>query len=152
MKEITTTTVRTEVIRRAPRKKTISSATHSVVDGQILVTATYAPQCSLPAPKFGSKAVPYIGMSETRQMIRSGVIAPGKDAEALGMPGYNLSETLLHMAAMRDGIMGVTKLEIAKEDKERLQIIAAQLNEFIPIIKDMLLKQASGFAASIQTN
>ena len=152
MKEITTTTVRTEVIRRVPRKKTISSATHSVVDGQILVTATYAPQQSLPTPKSGPKAVPYIGMSETRQMVRSGVISPSKDAEALGMPGYNLSETLLHMAAMRDGIMGIAKLDISNDDKERLQIIAAQLNEFIPIIKDVMLKQASGFAASIQTN
>lgn len=43
MKEITTTTVTTEVIRRAPKKKTIARADHNVEDGQILITETYAP-------------------------------------------------------------------------------------------------------------
>lgn len=149
MKETTTTIVTTEVIRRAPRKKTISKATHSVVGGEVLVTATYAPQRHVPAPKSTSKEIPFIGLTEAKSMVSAGILAPGKDEDALGTPGYGLAETLLHMAAMRDGLMKASTYSIGKEDKERLQIIAGQLNEFLPIIKDVMLKHVSDFAESI---
>lgn len=147
MKEITTTTVTTEVIRRAPRKKTIAQAEHIVSDGQILVQETYVPAHLGSVPGEGH-GINRISMANAKKKMKQGLnndlaCAPTVDQ-------FSLASSLLHLTTIRDGISAMATRPgmrlIDKDNRERLMIIAVQLNEFIPILRDIMVNQVNLFA------
>lgn len=147
MKEITTTTVTTEVIRRAPRKKTIAHAEHTVSDGQILVQETYVP-AQLGSVSGEGQGINRVGLAEAKKKIKKGlnndmVSTPGVDQ-------FSLASSLLHLTTIRDGISALATRPgmrlLDKDNRERLMIIAVQLNEFIPILRDIMVNQVNLFA------
>lgn len=145
MKETTTTIVTTEVTRRAPRKKTIVGSDHLVADGKVYVAAHYN-QKGWPGEGHGIRRVT---IQESDSKIKSGLTnSMGQDE----VPGsLCLSSSLLHLAAIRNGLCDMASRPEAsmldKDDSERLKIIAVQINEFIPILKDIMTKRISHFAA-----
>lgn len=61
-----------------------------------------------------------------------------------------LATSLLHLSAIRNGLCDIASHPdlslLDNDDCERLQIIAVQLNEFIPILRDIMTKRVSLFA------
>lgn len=147
MKEITTTTVTTEVIRRAPRKKTIARADHNVENGQIIVTETYAPAPLNKSPGEGL-GISRICLSDARKKAKQGL--SNSMVEAPAPSQFCLATSLLHLTTIRDGISEMATRSgmglIDKDNRERLMIIAVQLNEFIPILRDIMVNQVNLFA------
>ncbi|WP_303036705.1 hypothetical protein [uncultured Duncaniella sp.] len=146
MKEITTTTVTTEVIRRAPRKKTIARADHNVENGQILITETYAPALSKSHGE--GLGISRICLSEARKKAKQGLSNVMVESSSPGQ--FCLATSLLHLTTIRDGISEMATRSgmglIDKDNRERLMIIAVQLNEFIPILRDIMVNQVNLFA------
>lgn len=144
MKETTTTIVTTEVTRRAPRKKTIARSDHIIKDGQVMITETYAP-----ANWNGEgQGITRISQSDAKKKIKSGLTNSMGCSENTGK--LCLASSLFHLAAIRNGICDIAahpELSLLdKDDCERLQIIAVQLNEFIPILRDIMTKRVTLFA------
>lgn len=144
MKERTTTIVTTEVTRRAPKKKTIIGTGHLVQDGRIYIAEHYD-QTGWRGEGLGIK---HVDLQESKAKLKSGLNNKMDMDEPQGC--LCLSSSLLHLAAIRNGLCemannpGVSMLN--KDDCERLQIIAVQLNEFIPILRDIMTKRVSQFA------
>lgn len=147
MKEITTTTVTTEVIRRAPKKKTIARADHNVEDGQILITETYAP-ASLGKNTGVGHGISRICLSEARKKTKQDLTNVMVETPTSGQ--FCLATSLLHLTTIRDGISEMATRSgmgfLDKDNRERLLIIAVQLNEFIPILRDIMVNQVNLFA------
>lgn len=63
---------------------------------------------------------------------------------------FCLATSLLHLTTIRDGISEMATRSgmglIDKDNRERLMIIAVQLNEFIPILRDIMVNQVNLFA------
>lgn len=147
MKEITTTTVTTEVIRRAPRKKTIAKAEHALVDGQIVVTETYAP-VQLGNAKGDGYGISRIGLAEAKKKLRQGLT--NELLPTTTVDQFSLAASLQHLTIIRDGISAMATRPglrlLDRDNRERLMIIAVQLNEFIPILRDIMVNQVNLFA------
>lgn len=147
MKEITTTTVTTEVIRRAPRKKTIARSDHTVADGQILVTETYAPIQSGKVTGEGL-GISRVDIDMAKKKFKNGLYntMDGGDENR----EFCLATSLRHLTVIRDGICDMATRQglqlIDKDNRERLLIIAVQINEFIPILRDIMVNQVNLFA------
>lgn len=144
MKETTTTIVTTEVTRRAPRKKTITGTDHLVQDGRIYIAEHYD-QTRWPGEGYGIRRV---DLQESKAKLKSGLNNKMDKDEPQG--SLCLSSSLLHLAAIRNGLCEMASHPrvsmLDKDDCERLQIIAVQINEFIPILKDIMTKRVSLFA------
>jgi len=143
MKETTTTIVTTEVTRRAPRKKTIVGTKHLVSDGTTYIVEQHASKW--PGE---SKSIPRISAHQAKAKIANGLtnhISPDEPAGRMC-----LATSLLHLSAIRNGLCDIAANPalsmLDKDDCERLQIIAVQLNEFIPILRDIMTKRVSLFA------
>ena len=144
MKETTTTIVTTEVTRRAPRKKTITGTGHLVQDGRVYIAEHYD-QSGWPGEGHGINRV---DLQESRSKLRTGLKNKMDKDEPRG--SLCLSTSLLHLSAIRNGLCEMASNPaismLDKDDCERLQIIAVQLNEFIPILRDIMTKRVSSFA------
>lgn len=144
MKETTTTIVTTEVTRRAPRKKSIAKADHIVSDGKIYVAEHHIP-AEWPGEGHG---ITRIGLSDAKKALHKGFtnIIDTLEQE----DNFCLSTALRNLALIRNGLCDmITHQEssmIDKDDSERLQIIAVQLNEFIPILRGIMTRRVSQFA------
>lgn len=148
MKQKTTTIVTTEVTRRAPRKKTISKVDHIVADGKVYVAEHYAPILGK-SPGEGH-GITRIDMSEARTILGKGL-----HNSIAGLSEGNkscLSTSLLHLTSIRDGLCDMASHPelslLDKDDCERALIIAVQINEFIPILQDIMTKRVTKFAAT----
>lgn len=144
MKETTTTIVTTEVIRRAPRKKTIAGAEHIVSDGRVYIAEHHMPGHW---PGEG-KGIVRVDTRTASKSLRKGLTNSLGQGEVTGE--VNLATSLFHLSAIRNGLCAIAKeaepTHLDKDDRERLQIIAVQLNEFIPIIRDIMTRKLTQFA------
>lgn len=143
MKETTTTIVTTEVTRRAPKKKTIVGADHIVSDGRAHIVERYASRW--PGE---SKGIPRVSAQEAKVKMRAGISNSMGHKQTEGR--MCLATSLLHLSAIRNGLCDIASHPdlslLDKDDCERLQIIAVQINEFIPILRDIMTKRVSLFA------
>lgn len=143
MKETTTTIVTTEVTRRAPRKKTIVGADHVVSDGRTYIVEHHASQW----PGEG-KGISRVSASKAKGKMQAGLSNSMGPKQTEGR--MCLATSLLHLSAIRNGLCDIASHPnlslLDKDDCERLQIIAVQLNEFIPILRDIMTKRVSLFA------
>lgn len=144
MKETTTTIVTTEVTRRAPRKKTIAGTEHIVSDGRVYIAEHHIPG-NWPGE---GKGIVRVDTRTASKSLRRGLTNSLGQGE---IPGeVNLATSLFHLSAIRNGLCSLTKEAgqalLDKDDRERLQIIAVQLNEFIPIIRDIMTRSLTQFA------
>ena len=143
MKETTTTIVTTEVTRRAPKKKTIVGADHIVSDGRAYIVEHHAARW----PGEG-KGIPRVSVQETKAKMQAGLSNSMGPKQTEGR--MCLATSLLHLSAVRNGLCDIASHPdlslLDNDDCERLQIIAVQLNEFIPILRDIMTKRVSLFA------
>lgn len=143
MKETTTTIVTTEVTRRSPRKKTIVGAKHLVSDGTTYIVEQHAHRW----PGEG-KGITRISAHQAQKKLAEGLTNCMSPEEPQGR--MCLATSLLHLSAIRNGLCDIAANPalsmLDKDDCERLQIIAVQLNEFIPILRDIMTKRVSLFA------
>lgn len=143
MKETTTTIVTTEVTRRAPKKKTIVGAEHIVSDGRTYIVEHHASRW----PGEG-KGISRVSVQETKSKMQAGLSNSMGSKQTEGR--MCLATSLLHLSAIRNGLCDIASHPdlslLDKDDCERLQIIAVQLNEFIPILRDIMTKRVSLFA------
>lgn len=148
MKEITTTTVTTEVIRRAPRKKTIVGSEHIVSDGRVYIAEKYAPITG--KTKGEGHGITRLDINEAQALLKKGLTNTMGDSQ--GSRKECLATSLLHITGIRDGLCDMAMHPelsmLDKDDCERLMIIAVQLNEFIPILRDIMTARVSKFASN----
>lgn len=144
MKETTTTIVTTEVTRRAPRKKTIAGTEHIVSDGRVYIAEHHMPGHW---PGEG-KGILRVNTQTASKSLRKGLTNSLGQGEVPGE--VNLATSLFHLSAIRNGLCSIAKdtdpTHLDKDDRERLKIIAVQLNEFIPIIRDIMTRRLTQFA------
>ena len=143
MKETTTTIVTTEVTRRAPKKKTIVGAEHIISDGCAYIVEHHASRW----PGEGN-GITRVSAQETKAKMKVGLSNNMGSKQTEGR--MCLATSLLHLSAIRNGLCDIAAHPdlslLDKDDCERLQIIAVQLNEFIPILRDIMTKRVSLFA------